>query len=356
MKDFIAKHVSKLGIIFSLSYFWIVTVCTVVSMYLGFAENSLAALFGLPLILLLFPWVLLPGPDFPDIITAVGLVANIVILYFWGRRKEQRTPHQPKIEQKRKPLAIALACSTLVVLLLAILYATIVFPPFKQQNAEKDKEIQRIVTSARTGAEPATDDLVAEDLRALQEAGVISQQPIASSKVDVCKIENDKAHIDGVSWRQSCHLRYVMGFSTSLSREGFSAAVRPFQSSAQPLIDGCKFILSDPSLDAALTVLTYRRAGLPALLPDLESSCNIPDPRVDAPHFSLDYPNGTVFDMSFKALKNFSSSAIDNSYNQIWVSTDSYPYYSDYYEGYRCKPADIIFSGCRQKGKPIQAP
>lgn len=225
----------------------------------------------------------------------------------------------------------------LVVLGSVLLFVVGVFALFSwsahQRNNETAKQTENAkeaVTRAYAQNKAAADTEFEQRLEVLEQAGLIDH-PIASSKINLCGIQQ---HVGGwvtTSWSQECHIQYVEGFTTNLDKETLKQKLLALPS-ARTLL-GKENAYSDCNLigDGLATDVIFRLSGTPSG----DSNCTVPSQKFGASGTELD---GVVS----KEYKSFDPSKIDSNQSQIWLS-----YRRNYYT------EDL---GCGGVGYPCENP
>lgn len=205
------------------------------------------------------------------------------------------------------------------------------------------------VLTARSSGEKISEQKLAQFEKLVREAGVTDQQ-IASSKVDVCYI----AHMSNDFWPvtnyQNCYFRYVRGYTTAISKDELVQKLRAQPGFATLFIErdwstsaiGCELYQNTYTNGRSNGKLSYR----PTDMAIERFDCTVPDPKQ-----GLNTIDGfeDADTLATKVYQAYDASKIDNTTNQLWYSFDE-KYYS---EDLGC---DNSFYCGSPRPKPIQAP
>lgn len=214
-----------------------------------------------------------------------------------------------------------------IVLLFYVLFGTSLimilgsntFNYFKSLSAKQKSD------ELRTSIEKVADKKFETQVAILYKAGVIYRK-ISDSKFDICYISNSGGGWTVSNWYQYCYIRYVQGFYTNLDKNTVRHNILAIPNATsefgrietEQTADECSLFTSVKSLSHTVS---YRPAGTP-----LKSYyCRVPNQlqgigSVKGP-FVLDE------DLSKRAHRNFDSTQVDNSKDQIWIELDEQYYY-----------------------------
>lgn len=216
----------------------------------------------------------------------------------------------------------------LLSLALVLAYATFVFiDGYRKGQIAKDN-----VVLGRESAESYVDGKVDEAIDTLQKSGVVIDR-LGSSKVDVCYIDYRGKSPD--SWYQDCYLRYVEGFSTSLTIDEVRSKLLSNPRSISIFGNDSSKMQTNPDylyctlFDRFNHTDDYRTElqMIPANTKGGYGECEIPD--LLQSYGSVKGHIKLSDELSVKEYNTFDSSSIDNSQNQIWLMFNKHYYHEE---------------------------